>query len=53
MKVLTSRFIELEKLQEVKMQVIETTKSQWWNIALWSQQKNPNKYFSFGDYVIW
>ncbi len=53
MKVLTSRIIELEKLQEVKMQATKTTKIQQWNKALWNQQKNPKKLFSFCDYVLW
>jgi predicted RNA-binding protein with PUA-like domain len=24
-----------------------------WNRFLWSQQKNTNKKFQFGDYVLW
>jgi hypothetical protein len=40
MKVLTSRVLELEKLQEVRMEVGETIGSQQWNRTLWSQQKN-------------
>ncbi len=51
--VLTSRITELEKLQEARMQVAKTTRIQQWNITLWSQQKNPEKYFSFGNYVMW
>jgi hypothetical protein len=43
MKVLTSRIIELEKLQETRMQVAETIEIQQWNRTLWSQQKNPRK----------
>jgi hypothetical protein len=35
------------------MQVIETTSIQQWNRASWSQQKNPEKQFNFGDYVMW
>jgi uncharacterized protein YrzB (UPF0473 family) len=40
-KVLTSRIIELKKLQEVRMQVVEIAQIQQWNKTLWSQQKNP------------
>jgi hypothetical protein len=40
MKVLTSIVSELKKLQEARMQTIETNKIQQWNITLWSQQKN-------------
>ncbi len=43
MKILTNRITELEKLQEVKMQVAKTTRIQEWNGTLWSQQKNPKK----------
>ncbi len=40
MIVLTSRITQLEKLQETRIQVIETTGFQQWNIIVWSQQKN-------------
>ncbi len=53
MRVLTSIIIELEKLQEVRMQATKTTCIQQWNKALWNQQKNLEKWFSFGDYVMW
>ncbi len=53
MNVLTSRIIELEKLQEARMQVAKNVRIQQWNITLWSQQKNLEKQFSFGDYVMW
>jgi hypothetical protein len=52
MRVLTSGIIELEKLQEAKMQATETTKIWQWNRTLWTQQKNREKQFSFGDYVM-
>ncbi len=52
-KVLISRITELEKLQEARMQAIETARIQQWNRTLWSQQKNLEKNFSFGDYVLW
>ncbi len=52
-KVLISRITELEKLQEARMQAIETARIQQWNRALWSQQKNLEKKFSFCDYVLW
>jgi len=52
-KVLTSSIIELEKLQEARMQVAETIKIHHWNRTLWNQQKNLKKQFSFGDYVLW
>ncbi len=45
--------MELEKLQEVKMQATKTIGIQQWNRVLWSQQKNLKKQFSFGDYVMW
>ncbi len=53
LKVLNNRIIELEKLQEARMQVVETIGIQQWNITLWSQHKNLEKQFSFGDYVLW
>ncbi len=37
MKVLIKKVSKLEKLQEAKMQAIETTRIQQWNRALWSQ----------------
>jgi hypothetical protein len=43
MKVLTTRIIELEKLQEDRMQATKTTGIQQWNRTLWNQQKNPKK----------
>ncbi len=52
-RILTGRIIELKKLQESKMQVVETKRTQQWNITLWNQHKNPEKQFSFGDYVMW
>jgi hypothetical protein len=42
-KVLTNNITDLEKLQEAKMQVAETTSIQQWNRTLWSQQNNPKK----------
>ncbi len=53
MKVLTSRITKLEKLQEAKMQAIEIAGIHQQNRALWSQQKNSEKQFSFGNYVLW
>jgi hypothetical protein len=35
------------------MQDIEIARVQQWNRTLWSQQKNLEKHFSFGDYVLW
>ncbi len=52
-RILTSKITELEKLQETRMHVINTTRIQQWNRTLWSQQKNPEKQFSFNDYVLW
>ncbi len=52
-RLLISKIIELEKLQEDRMQATETTRIQQWNRALWNQQKNPEKQFSFNDYVLW
>jgi hypothetical protein len=43
MKVLTSRIIELKKLQKTRMQVAKTIEIQQWNRTLWNQQKNPKK----------
>ncbi len=48
-KVLVSRILKLEKLQEARMQVAKTIGIQQWDITLWSQQKNIKKQFSFGD----
>jgi hypothetical protein len=42
-KILTSKIIELEKLQEIRMSAVKTAGIQQWNRALWSQQKNPEK----------
>jgi hypothetical protein len=42
-RALISIIIELKKLQETKMQVVETTRIQQWNKTLCSQQKNPEK----------
>jgi hypothetical protein len=42
-RVLINRIIELEKLQEVRMQTTKTLRIQQWNKALWSQQKNQKK----------
>ncbi len=52
-KILINKVLELEKLQEAKMQVAKTNDIQQWNKKLWSQQKNPEKQFNFGDYVMW
>ncbi len=35
------------------MQVAKTNDIQQWNKKLWSQQKNLEKQFNFGDYVMW
>ncbi len=35
------------------MQATKTTRIQQWNKTSWNQQKNPEKLFSFGDYVLW
>ncbi len=35
------------------MQAIEITRIQQWNRALWSQQNNLEKQFSFNDYILW
>ncbi len=52
-RVLISRIINFKKLQETKMQVVKTIRIQQWNRTLWNQQKNLEKQFSFGDYVLW
>ncbi len=52
-RVLTNKITKLEKSQETKMQVAKTTGIQQWNKTLWSQQKNLEMQFSFGDYVLW
>ncbi len=38
MRVLTTKITKLEKLQEARMQAVESTRIQQWNITLWSQQ---------------
>jgi hypothetical protein len=53
MIVLISRITKLKKLQEARMQAMKTARIQQWNRALWSQQTNLEKLFSFGDYVLW
>ncbi len=35
------------------MQAIETKGIQQWNKTFWNQQKNLEKQFNFGDYVLW
>jgi hypothetical protein len=35
------------------MQALETTRIQQWNKSLWSQQKNLEKQYCFGNYVMW
>jgi hypothetical protein len=52
-RILISKITKLKKLQETRMQVIETVGIQQWSRALWNQQKNPNKQFDFGDYILW
>ncbi len=52
-KILINKVLKLEKLQEAKMQVVKTNDIQQWNKKLWGQQKNPEKQFNFGDYVMW
>jgi hypothetical protein len=52
-KVLTSKIAELEKLQEIRKHVTKTTSLHQWNRTLWSQQKNLEKQFNFGDYFMW
>ncbi len=51
-KVLTSKITKLQKLQEARMQVVETMGFWQLNRTLWIQQKNPKKQFSLGDYVL-
>jgi hypothetical protein len=34
------------------MHTVKTIGIQQWSIALWNQQKNPEKQFGFGDYVL-
>ncbi len=53
MTILNSKIIEFKKLQGVRMQVAKTIRIQQWNRTLWSQQKNLEKQFNFGDYVLW
>ncbi len=53
MKVLISRIVELEKLQEAKMEAAKIKGIHQWNRTLWNQQKNLEKQFNFGDYVLW
>jgi hypothetical protein len=42
-KVLISKIIKLEKLQEARMQIVETIGIQQWNKTLQSQQNNPKE----------
>ncbi len=35
------------------MKATKTTCIQQWNRTLWDQQKNLEKQFNFGDYVLW
>jgi hypothetical protein len=53
LRFLTNKITMLEKLKKAKMQATKITRSQQWNITLWSQQKNLEKQFNFGDYVPW
>jgi len=52
MKVLTNRITKPKKLHEDTMQAAKTTCIQQWNRTLWNQQKNLEKQFNFGDYVL-
>jgi hypothetical protein len=52
MRVLTNKISKLVKLQKARMQAAKTIGIQKWNRTLWSQQKNLEKKFNFGDYVM-
>jgi hypothetical protein len=50
---LTTRITELEKLQENKLEVQNNVGTNQWSRFLWNQQKNTEKKFQFGNYVLW
>jgi hypothetical protein len=52
-KMLTVRIIELEKLQENRLEAQNNVGTNQWNKFMWSQQKNIEEKFQFGDYVLW
>jgi hypothetical protein len=52
-KVLTSKVLELKKLQEDRLQSKVKSRTQQWNMVLWNQRKNTKKWFKFGDFVLW
>jgi hypothetical protein len=52
-KVLISRIIKLENLQENKLEAQNNVGVNQWNKFMWSQQKNTKKKFQFRDYVLY
>jgi hypothetical protein len=51
-KILIAIIIELEKLQENKLEAHNNVGTNQWSIFLWNQQKHIEKKFQFGDYVF-
>jgi hypothetical protein len=52
-KVLTTIITKVEKLQENKLETQNNVGVNQWSKFFWSQQKNIEKKFQFGDYVLW
>jgi hypothetical protein len=52
-RILTTKIIELKKLQENKLKVQNNVGTNQWNKFLCSQQKHTKKKFQFGNFVLW
>ncbi len=52
-RVLTTKITKLQKLQDNKLEAKNNVRANQWNRFLLNQQKNINKKFQFGDYVLW
>ncbi len=52
-RVLTTRFTKLEKLRKNELEAQNNVGANQWNKFMWSQLKNIEKKFQFGDYVLW
>jgi hypothetical protein len=52
-RVLTIRITKLEKLHDNRLEAQNNVGANWWSRFMWSQQKNIEKKFQFGNYVLW
>jgi hypothetical protein len=51
-RMLTTRITKLKRLQDNRLEVQKDVGANQWNRFLWNQQKNTEKKFQFGDYVL-